>query len=54
MLERAGDSSFSFDFSPFFDWEAGDLLRVRQWVTEYASIQITEESPEMTVLGDVR
>jgi hypothetical protein len=49
-MEAAGDGTFSFDFTPFFDWEAGDLLRVRQWVTDYAAIQITEESPEMTVV----
>jgi hypothetical protein len=48
--EAAGDGTFSFDFAPFVDWEAGDLLRVWQWVTEYAAIEITEESPEMTVL----
>ncbi len=46
----AGDRTFAFDFSPLVDWEAGDLLRVRQWVTGYAAIEITEESPEMTVL----
>ena len=46
----AGDGTFSLDFSPFLDWEAGDLLRVWQWVTEYAAIVITEESPEMTVV----
>jgi hypothetical protein len=46
----AGDGTFSFDFTPFLDWEAGDQLRVWQWVTEYAAIEITEESPEMTVL----
>jgi len=48
--EAAGDGTFSFDFTPFLDWEADDLLRVWQWVTEYAAIEITEESPEMTVL----
>jgi hypothetical protein len=46
----AGDGTFSFDFTPFFDWEGGDLLRVWQWVTDYAAIVITEESPEMTVV----
>jgi hypothetical protein len=46
----AGDGTFSFDFTPFLDWEAGDQLRVWQWLTDYAAIEITEESPEMTVL----
>jgi hypothetical protein len=50
-MQVAGDGTFSFDFSPFFDWEAGDLLRVRQWVTDYAAIVITEESPEMETLA---
>ncbi len=48
--EASSDGAFSFDFTPFLDWEADDLLRVWQWVTEYAAIEITEESPEMTVL----
>jgi hypothetical protein len=48
--EAAGDGTFSLDFTPLIDWEADDLLRVWHWVTEYAAIEITEESPEMTVL----
>jgi hypothetical protein len=46
----AGDGSFAFDFTPLVDWKPGDQLRVWQWVTDYAAIEITEESPEMTVL----
>jgi hypothetical protein len=46
----AGDGSFSFDFSPFLDWEADDQVRVWQWVTKYAAIEITEDSPELTIL----
>ena len=48
--QAAGDGTFSFGFTPFLDWEANDLVRVWQWVTEYAAIEITEESPEMTVV----
>jgi hypothetical protein len=46
----ARDGSFSFDFTSYLDWEAGDSLRVWQWVTGSAAIQITEDSPEMTVV----
>jgi hypothetical protein len=34
----------------YLDWDADDLLGVRQWVTDYAAIVITEESPEMEIL----
>ena len=39
-----------FNFTPPVDWEANDQIRVWQWVTGYAAIMITEESPELTIL----
>lgn len=51
-FERAGAAnSIARWNSAANEWYAlGDIVRVRQWVTDYAAIQITEESPEMTVL----
>jgi hypothetical protein len=46
----AADGSFSFDFSPLVDWEYGDDLWVGQYVCDNARINITRDSPEMTVL----
>jgi hypothetical protein len=42
--------TFFLDFSPLVDWEYGDHLQVRQWVTEYARISIRHDTPELTVL----
>ena len=46
----AEDGAFSFDFSPLVDWEYDDELFVGQYVSENARINITRDSPEMTVL----
>ena len=34
----------------FLDWEACNLLCVHQWLTDYAAIGITGDSPEMPKL----
>ncbi len=39
-----------FNFTPLVDWEASDQIRVWHWVTCYAALEITEESPELTIL----
>jgi len=44
------DGSFSFDFTPLVDWEYGAPIQVQQWLNEYASVTIRDDTPGLVVL----